>query len=210
MTMQFLTWGLVELYETTSDIRILEEAVEICNTMIELFWDDNGGGFYFTGKGNESLITQNKEAYDGAIPSGNSIAAMDLLKLGRLTGSTDFESRADRMLQTFGSTIALAPKIYTQFLHVVDFFTGPSTEIVISGHPDEPAVREMIELVHRSFLPNNVLLRVDKSLENRLASVAPFVKSMIGDDEQPVAYVCKQYTCHTPVKDGEHLRPLLR
>jgi uncharacterized protein YyaL (SSP411 family) len=89
----FLTWGLIELYEASFKISYLEEAIALNEAMIDIFWDRQGSGFYFTGKGNEPLITRSKEVYDGALPSGNSVAALNLLRLGRLTGNTDLEKK---------------------------------------------------------------------------------------------------------------------
>ncbi|MBW1932771.1 MAG: thioredoxin domain-containing protein, partial [Deltaproteobacteria bacterium] len=104
-----LTWGLIELYEATFKISYLEEAIALNQAMIDIFWDKEGGGLYFTGKGNELLITRSKEIYDGALPSGNSVAALNFLRLGRLTGNTDLEEKADQITKVFAAEVTEHP-----------------------------------------------------------------------------------------------------
>ena len=97
----FLVWGLIELYESTFEVRYLEEAIHLNQMMIEYFWDEERGGFYFSGRENETLISRPKELYDGATPSGNSVAALNLLRLARMTGKTDLENKTERLLGAF-------------------------------------------------------------------------------------------------------------
>ena len=89
----FLVWGLLDLYEATFNVVWLEEAIRLNQDMIDIFWDEANGGLYFTGKGNENLITRSKEVYDGALPSGNSVAALNLLRLNRMTGGYGFGAK---------------------------------------------------------------------------------------------------------------------
>ncbi len=131
----FLTWGLIELYEATFKISYLEEAIALNQAMIDIFWDKEDGGLYFTGKGNELLITRSKRIYDGALPSGNSVAALNFLRLGRMTGNVDLEQRAEQLTQAFSEQVKDQPMAYTQLLIALDFMVGPSQEIVIAGDP---------------------------------------------------------------------------
>ena len=121
----FLVWGLIELYEATFDVSYLEEAIALNEGMIDIFWDKQGGGLYFTGKGNEPLITRSKELYDGALPSGNSVAALNLLRLGRMTGNVALEQKAEELTQIFSRQITDQPMAYTQVLVALDFMVGP-------------------------------------------------------------------------------------
>jgi uncharacterized protein YyaL (SSP411 family) len=198
----FLVWGLTELYEATFEIRYLEEAVALNEAMTDIFWDKQDGGLYFTGKGNEPLITRSKEIYDGALPSGNSIAALNFLRLARMTGNLGLEKRAEELARAFSRQVTDQPIAYTQLLVALDFMVGPSREIVIAGDPGLEATRAMIDSVHRKFLPNKVLLlRPDDSEGKRLATMSPFVESMVPIDDQPTVYVCEQYACQAPIKD---------
>ncbi len=161
------------------------------------------GGFFFTGKENEQLIARNKEIYDGAIPSGNSVAALNLLRLGRMTGKTEFEEKAERMFQAFGSSIAPMPKVYTQFLNAVDFLLGPNREIVIAGNPEAEMTRSMVELIQRRFMPRTVVASGRFPGKWKASNLAPFIKDMKHPDEGASAYICERYTCSRPLTNPE-------
>jgi len=198
----FFIWGLIELYEATFEISCLEEALALNEAMIDIFWDQEAGGLYFTGKGNESLITRSKELYDGALPSGNSVAALNFLRLGRMTGSVALEQKAEQLTQAFSRQVIDQPMAYTQLLVALDFMVGPSQEIVVAGDPDLKATKEMLGAIQRVFLPNKVLLlRPQGAQRKRLASLSPFVEAMVPIDDNPTVYICEQYTCQAPIKD---------
>ena len=206
----FLVWGLVELYEATFEISYLEEAIALNESMIDIFWDKRDGVLYFTGKGNESLITRSKEIYDGAIPSGNSVAALNFLRLGRMTGNIDLEQRAEQLLRPFSRQVADHPMGYTQLLVALDFMVGPSQEIVIAGDPSLESTRAMIDTIQRSFLPNKVLLLQPHGSEGRrLASLSPFVEGMGSVNNRPTVYVCEEYACKRPITDLDALQAAL-
>ncbi len=205
----FLVWGLIELYEATFEIPYLEEAIALNEAMIDIFWDKQDDGLYFTGKGNESLITRSKEIYDGAIPSGNSVATLNFLRLGRMTGNIDLERRAEKLLRAFSRQLTDHPMGYTQLLVALDFMVGPNREIVIAGDPALESTQAMITTIQRSFLPNKVLLlRPHGSEGKRLASLSPFVEAMGSVNKQPTVYVCEEYTCKTPVTDLDALKAI--
>jgi uncharacterized protein len=206
----FLVWGLLELYETTFDMGHLEEALRLNRIMLELFWDGPNGGLFFTGPENERLIARSKEAHDGALPSGNSVAALNLLRLGRMTGDSELEEKAERIASAFGRQVSAVPMAHTHFLMALDFMLGPSQEIVVSGHPSQEATRSLIEVIHRSFLPNKVLLlRHEGQKAARLGQVAPFVSAMAPGNGNPTAYVCVSHACKKPVTDPAELRAAL-
>ncbi|MDY7034681.1 MAG: thioredoxin domain-containing protein, partial [Thermodesulfobacteriota bacterium] len=206
----FLVWGLMDLYEATFDISYLEEAVALNKAMIDIFWDKEGGGLYFTGKGNETLITKSKEAHDGALPSGNSVAAQNFLRLSRMTGNVDLEKKAEQLIQSFSGSVKAYPMGYSQMLAAVDFIAGPSQEIVIAGDPTHEGAQSMIRAVQEKFLPNKVVLfHEDGPDGKRLEILSPFVKDMGSANRVPTAYVCEQYTCRTPVTEVGRLDSLL-
>jgi uncharacterized protein YyaL (SSP411 family) len=196
----FLTWGLIELYEATFKISYLEEAITLNQAMIDIFWDKEGSGLYFTGKGNELLIMRSKEIYDGALPSGTSIAVLNFLRLGRLTGNTDLEKKAGQLTRVFAAEVTEHPMAYTQLLVALDFMVGPSQEIVIAGDPDLETTWAMLNVVQRKFLPNKVVLLCPDGAEGkRLATLSPFVEPMHSVDHQPTVYLCEQYSCKKPI-----------
>jgi uncharacterized protein YyaL (SSP411 family) len=207
----FLVWGLIELYESTFDVRYLEEAVKLNEQMLDLFWDETDGGFFHTARDSESLIIRDKEIYDGAIPSSNAVAALNLLRLARMTGRTQWEEKADRLLAVFSSLVGDFPSAYTQFLNAVDFALGPSREVVVAGSRDHMNTRAMVEFLHRSFSPNQVLMLAPGGEEgDRLKALCDHVKGLPAMDHEPVAYVCENYSCKEPVKDLEGLKASLQ
>jgi len=206
----FLVWGLTDLYEATFEIAYLEEAIALNEAMIDIFWDKQGGGLHFTGKGNEPLITRSKDIYDGALPSGNSVAALNFLRLGRMTGNVDLEQRAEQLARAFSTQVTDQPMAYTQLLIALDFMIGPSREIVIAGDPALDTTRAMVSVVWRKFLPNKVLLLRRQGTEGkRLAALSPFVEAMAPINHQPTVYLCEQYACQVPIKDVGQLEAVL-
>jgi hypothetical protein len=179
--------------------------------MIDIFGDEQRGGLFFTGKGNEPLITRSKEIYDGALPSGNSVAALNLLRLSRVTGNIDLEKRAEQLTRAFATQVMDHPMAYTQLLVALDFMIGPSQEIVIAGDPANKVTRAMIRAVRRKFLPNKVvLLHPDGPEGKRLEALSPFCEGMRPINQEPTVYVCEQYACQAPVKDVDELEAVLR
>ncbi|MDH4265385.1 MAG: thioredoxin domain-containing protein [Deltaproteobacteria bacterium] len=206
----YLVWGLIELYEATFEVRYLEQAVHLNQIMIELFGDEEKGGFYFTGQENELLIARPKEIYDGAVPSGNSVAALNLLRLARMTGDVTLEKKADQLLQFFSSAVAAVPMACTQLLMALDFVVGPSKEIVIAGDPQEEMTRAMIALLQRRFVPNKVvLLRREGEAGKELTALSPFVAGMVPVGKKPAVYLCEGYTCRSPLTDVAALKNAL-
>ncbi len=206
----FFVWGLIEAYEATFEIRYLEEAVTLQDSMIDLFSDEAHGGFFLSGKENEELIVRSKEAYDGALPSGNSVAASNLVRLGRMTGRTDWEERAERTFQAFASSVVQYPAGFTQFLAAIDFMIGPSREVVIAGARNDETTQRMLRETQRLFLPNKVLLwNGDGEGGERLGALAPHLSSMLPVDGRPTAYLCEQYACEQPLADPEELKARL-
>lgn len=204
----YFVWGLIELYETTFETKYLKTAIEIHMNMIENFWDEKGGGFFFSGKKNEQLIAQSKEIYDGAAPSGNSVALLNLLRLGRITGNQNLEKMAEQIMQTFGETIRQYPSGYTQFLCALDFALGPTKEIVIAGEPDQKDTERILVEIGKRFLPRKVLL-LRSQKDRTLEEIAPFVKEHKSIDNKATVYMCENYACKSPTHDVDKIVHLL-
>ena len=206
----FMVWGLIELYEATFEVTYLEAAIALNREMIDIFWDKKGGGLYFTGKGNEALITKSKEIYDGALPSGNSVAALNFLRLARMTGRIDLEKKAEQLTATFSREVTAQPIGYTQLLSALEFMLGPAQEIVIAGNLSLDSTRDMVRVVHAGFLPNKVLLLHQNGPDGkRLEALSPFTKEMRPINQKSTVYVCEQYACKAPVTDAGKLERLL-
>lgn len=207
----FLIWGLIELYEAQFDVHYLDEATALNSTMMDLFWDSAGGGLYFTGSDQETLIARTKDAYDGATSSGNSVAAMNLLRLGKMTGNPELEKRAEDLMKAFADEVTTYPMAHAQFLIALDFMVGPSQEIVIAGEPDQASTREMIRCVHRAFIPNRVLLfRSKGNSRKRLETIASFVSALHPIGGRTTVYLCQNYTCMKPIHEIEELESAIK
>ena len=203
----FLVWGLIETYEATFDARFLKTALELNKDMIRHFWDQQGGGLYFTSDDAENLIVRNKEVYDGALPSGNAVAMLNLLRLGRFTGEADLEDRAFKLQRGFSQQVRQFPSGYTQFLSAVDFSLGSSHEVVISG---ALGAKEMLNALRSRFSPNQVLVFRPAGQESAgIDAVVPFAKKYAPIDGKATAYVCSGHACKDPTTKVEKLLALL-
>ena len=193
-------WGLIELYEATFNPRYLAAAVELHRIQIELFWDDSGGGFFMTAKDGEELIARPKDLYDGAAPSGNSVAFLNLLRLGRMCGNPDWEKMADRMIRSFAGSIGEYPMAHTHLMIGLDYLLGPTQEIVIAGDPQDRTTREIITYLQQKFLPFKILLlRPDGEAARGIFSLCPFLEAMKPGKDGVSVYICEGYSCKTPV-----------
>jgi uncharacterized protein YyaL (SSP411 family) len=204
----FLIWGLLELYEATFDPSRLEAAVALNEDLLRLFWDENGG-LYFTAEDAETLLTRRKEVYDGATPSANSVALLNLLRLGRMTGEASLESRAAAVARAFGAVVSRHPSAYTHFMTALDFAVGPSVEIVIVGAPDAEATRDLVETVRASYLPRSVTLLKAPGDQPALSAVAPWTDALVPAGDRATAYVCRDFRCELPATDPAALRERL-
>ncbi|HYR87352.1 MAG TPA: thioredoxin domain-containing protein [Terriglobia bacterium] len=182
--------GLFALYELTLDYRWIEKAVQVADRMIEQFWDAEGGGFYFTAKDHESLITRTKDYFDNATPSGNSIAADVLLRLAALLDRPDYRDKAEQIFRTTFNLLREHASGFGRMLAAVDFYVGPSREVAIVGKPDE-----FMSVLRRHYLPRTV---VAAGSDNRIALLRD--RPMVGG--KPTAYVCENFTCKQPVTDS--------
>ena len=206
----FMIIALLDLYEATFDARWLVEAGELAEQMIELFGDESSGGFYLVGEGAEHLIVRSKPGYDGAVPSGNSVAALVLLKLGRLTMNQRYIDRAKQVLDAFSRRIQQSPASLSAMLIALDFWIGPTQEIVIAGDRRRQDTKEMLRLIHGKFLPNTVILFHETGQAGEaIEKIVPFLKGQTAIDDKVTVYVCKNYVCKQPVNEVDALETLL-
>ena len=206
----FLIWGLIECYEASFDASFLKSALKLQEDLMKHFWDTENGGYYFTPDDGENLILRQKEIYDGAIPSGNSVAMLNMVRLSRITGNPDLEAQAAAMNAQFGGIIRSTPSNHGQFMIAMGLLTQPAHEIVIAGVPKGEDTGEMLNALRRHYIPNAViLLRPPDEESPDIVSIAPFTKDFKPLDNRATAYVCSNFTCHSPTTDvGEMLRLL--
>ncbi|XOK64127.1 thioredoxin domain-containing protein [Paenibacillus elgii] len=208
----FLVWGLIELYEASFDHWLLQQAVELNKDMLHLFWDEEKGGLFFYGADGERLFTRPKEIYDGAMPSGNSAAALNLHKLARYTYDAALSQKAEEQLKAFAGSVEKYPSGHALFLMAVDFAFGAPSEIVIAGDPAKEETQAMIREVHRAFLPHalTILYPASGAGAEEVVRLIPLVQDKRPLGGRATAYVCENYACQSPVSDLEELRELLQ
>jgi uncharacterized protein YyaL (SSP411 family) len=172
--------------------------------MLRLFRDAEDGGLFFTATDAEDLVIRTKEAFDGATPSGNSVAALVLLKLGSLTADPELSGEGRRVIDTFAGVLEVGPLALPQMLIALDFAIGPNAEVVLAGDPESPELVAMRRELSRRFLPNVVVaLRPEGEAGRRLAEIVPFLGTLGPKDGRPTAYVCQNHACSLPTHETE-------
>jgi uncharacterized protein YyaL (SSP411 family) len=206
----FLIWGLIELYEATFEAKYLRYAIDLADKMLMHFWDKTNGGFYQTADYSETALIRNKEIYDGAYPSGNSVAASDLIRLSRITGETKFEEKTQQLMHAFSVNVARAPHSHTQLMIALDFALGPSSEVVIVGDPQKEDTAKMLHTVRSRFIPRKVVLFRSSAEESpEITDLAKFTKDMKRKEGKATAFVCRDYVCKAPTTDPYTMLQLL-
>jgi uncharacterized protein YyaL (SSP411 family) len=201
----FLSMGLFDLYEATHEPRYLRDSARLTEEMLTLFWDTEGGGFYLTPSDGERLIARPRQVYDGATPSSNSVALLNLLRLGAALARPELEERADRLLRALSGAVGAYPSAYTMFLTGLDYAVGPSAEVVVAGDPVSDDTLALLSALRTSFLPNKVVL-LKPDGDDRLGEVAPWVGHHEKVGGRAAAYVCRRHACGLPMTDTETLR----
>jgi uncharacterized protein YyaL (SSP411 family) len=206
----FFIMGLFELYQTTFNILYLKTATNLIKYLIENFWDNENGGFYFTKINDEIAGFRKKDVYDGAIPSGNSIALLNLIKLSRITADNSLEDKAFKILKAFSKTIENTPEAYTQFISSFDFIIGPSFEIVIVGDNYSNETKKILKAINLAFVPNKVvILKTIDSPENEMTKTPDFIKDLKMINNKSTIYVCSNFSCKLPTNDINEMLKLV-
>jgi uncharacterized protein YyaL (SSP411 family) len=202
----FFIQALLDLYEATVDVEWLREADHLNRRMIDQFWDESQGGFFFTGKENEALIARSKSPYDNTIPSTNAVSVFNLVRLGYLTGDDSLKGKAEQILHLFYRFLSEHPAGFAHMLSGLSFFLRPQ-EIGIIGSKKDPKTRSMLQEIFLSYLPNKIFCLRDPQ-EPVEGNWFPFLFEK-GVTEGPTAFVCKGFTCLPPIKDEKELRKIL-
>ena len=198
----FLIDGLLTLFETKGELRWFSEALSLTERMIEEFWDQDNGGFFFTGQSHESLIVRSKDYFDNATPSGNSVAAGVLLRLALLTGNDDFRNRAITIFRQITESVSRYPAGFGHALCAVDFYLSAPKEIAIVGI-NEAAIDDFVREVWRTYLPNKIVAPAVAENVGAVASI-PLLRDRPSGD-RVTAYVCEHFTCQQPVSEVTQL-----
>ncbi len=204
----FSMWGLIELFQSTHKTDYLSQALALNAVFIEQFWDENNGGFFSTPKNGEPLLVRHKEIYDGAIPSGNSVAMFNLIRLARITGTSQFEQMAEHLGRAFSKTVSRQPSAYTFLLSALDFANGPSFEIVIVGDTLAVETTTILNALQQIYLPGKIVL-VTESETSSINNLSEFIKPYKKVDGKTTIYVCENFSCQLPTTDIQTMLNLL-
>ncbi len=206
----FLVQGLIELWEARLKSNHIQAAIELMEQQVDLFRDEAKGGFYFTAHDSHELPVRRKDVRDGALPSGNSMSAHNLIRLARLTGREEWERMACELLQTFSGNVSRYPSAFPMLLSVWLLSEIPPIEVVIAGHRDKSDTGRLLEVVNSLFLPESTLLHNPGGIEGHdLATLLPSISGKEPAHDQALAYVCQGLTCLEPISDPNALRDAL-
>jgi uncharacterized protein YyaL (SSP411 family) len=205
----FVSWGCLELYEATFDASWLRECLRLTDVMLTRLWDEEAGALYSSAE--ETMVGRRRSFTDGVIPSANSVAALLLLKLNRLTGRQDLQQKAERLIRAYPETAAHEAISFSFLLAAADFAAGPTSEVVIAGDPAAADTRGMLGALRGAYLPNAVvILRASGPDGEALVKLSPFTEGLRPIDGRATAYVCRDFTCSLPTHDPAVMLRLLQ
>jgi hypothetical protein len=197
----FLLSGVIELYEATLEPGHLDFAIELADAMIAGFYVENGG-FWQSANGAKELILRVKDDYDGAEPSGNSVATLALLKLGAITGRHDFTDAAEKTLRLFAHRLHNFPQAMPFMLHALDFSLQEPGRVVIAGNPDSKELRELLRAAHSVYQPGKIVL-------GNTGAVEEFARTLPAK-AGPVVYLCTGQSCQPPISAAAKVKEMLK
>jgi len=206
----FFIQGLLDLYETSFDSQWLQLAEQLQTTQDRLFWDDKNGG-YFTSTGDDpSILLRMKDDNDNAEPAASSIAARNLLRLAQMRDTKELRVRGQKTIAAFATALNRFPSAMPQMLVALDFSLTKPKQVIIAGKRGAGDTRDLLDEVHRHYLPNTIVLLADGGAGQKfLAERLEEVKEMKPIGGKATAYVCENFACQAPVTSVEELRKLL-
>ena len=207
----FLAWALIELYETTFKPEYLEKSIQFTGDLLRYFWDEEDGGLFFYGTDAEELITRPKEVYDGAVPAGNSVAALNFLRLEKLTGEHEWGKKASQQFEIFAGDVTRNPMAYAFFLTAFMYYVAPGKEVVIVGDSHKKDTRTMLELLQKEFSPfTATLFKGTGDGGSRLQKIAPFTEGQEMLNSKATVYICENFACRKPSNSILELEKVLK
>ena len=204
----FMIWGLIEFYQATFEPVYLDQAIQLMEKQSELFWDPEAQVFNFTPEDGEALLIRAKEGYDGAIPSGNSISMLNMIRLARLTGRTEWEEQSEDIIHFFSEVVRRSPMGFTAMLTAFEMATGDGMEILLVGE-NKKELEAMLSVIQDVYLPDSIVHVIDQDNAEYIARLATYTSPHIASQKGTTAYVCRQFACKQPVHTAAELAALL-
>jgi uncharacterized protein len=207
----FFANGLVDLYQADFDPQWLQKAMDLADAMLAQFYDAKEGGFFQTDGRDPSVIVRSKEDYDGAEPSGNSMATLLLLRLAQFTDRADYRNAAEKTLELFSGHLMKAPQVVPQMLCALDFYLSKPKQIVVAGKVDAADTHVMLRTIHEQYLPNAIVILAEGGKSQKtLVKLLPFLETIKPMGGKATAYVCVNYACQLPTSDLSKMLALLQ
>ncbi|HPS01956.1 MAG TPA: thioredoxin domain-containing protein [Candidatus Sumerlaeota bacterium] len=203
--------GLLDLYESTFDPRWIQEADTLMQTLLSEFWDEEAGGFYYTSRAHRDVLMRTKPTQDNGISSGNASATWGLLRLARFLDKPDYADRAERVFSLLSDQLNRHPLAYSPLLLALDFHLSPSLDIVLCGKQNSEGIGRFRQVLSERFLPGRVLAfhESGEGMVDKASGQMPLLSGKQSLDGQPVAYVCLDRTCLSPIQSPEELGRIL-
>ena len=205
----YLIFGLIELFQTTSDMAWFDWAADLQRRQDELFWDEQGGGWFSTDGRDATVLLRMKEEYDGAEPSPNSVSVLNLLWLTHLAENAEWNDRVERTLRFFGTRLEQLGRAVPMMGAALSTFTGGVQQLVLVD-ADSAAGGGLRSAIAAAYLPFAVSLRVTPDQQARMKAAFPFIAAMQPVDGRPTVYVCRNFACRQPVTTETALQEELR
>ncbi|HSL90791.1 MAG TPA: hypothetical protein VK870_15915, partial [Ignavibacteriaceae bacterium] len=193
----FIIQALLDLFELTFNPDYLKSAIDLQEILLTHFHDKKNGGFFFTADDSEELISRQKDLYDGAYPSGNSVMLANLVRLGKLTQNSVYDEAAEKMIECFSGQVNNYPSIFSQFLIGLDFILNKSYEIVVAGDEKSEEAMNAVKRIRKIFLPNKIFIYNNNNKE--LYNIIPYLSGNRAINEKLTIYICENFACNMPV-----------
>ena len=202
----YLLWGILELHQFTYRADLLTVALRLASEMVDLFGDTENGGFFLTRRETGPSLVRQKPFFDGAMPSGNAVAAMNLLRLGRLTGRQDLEEEGHKTFRAFAAEMGSNPAGFTHMISALDMAQHGTAEVVIVGDPDKSDTKRLVLALQRSYLPAVTAVVVNpETPDPPIRELIPYASDMKTVEGRAAAYVCRDFACLAPTTDPEEM-----
>ncbi len=206
----YLVQGLLDLYEASFEFRWFDWAVRLTDVQTKLFADLDRGAFFESTGEDPSIYMRNKEDYDGAQPTSNSVTALNLLRLGEMTDSAHYRALAQQTLQTYAPALRQYGTALPAMMLALDFHQSSPRQIIVAGDAEGADTRALMQAIYTRYLPNKVLLLADGgAAQSRLAESLPLIDALGRESGRATAYVCQNYACQLPVTAVDDLAKLL-
>jgi uncharacterized protein YyaL (SSP411 family) len=204
----FVATACLDLYESDFNPLWVREARELVDRAVKQFWDPEDGAFFFTSESQKDLVVRSKAGYDGAIPSGNSVAALTLFRLATLTGEEEHADKALRILRAYRANVEQMPAAFSALLWAFDFYLDAPKEVALIGRASSPETQEFLRRLRQAFVPNKVVaFREPQSPEGN--QEVPLLEGKTAQGGKTTAYLCEHFRCKAPTIDVEMFEKML-